>query len=274
MACANDRCDQENVIEQLKNGVNALRVPLYDLVSNWAYMVIAALAWNLKSWFAMMLHRKADRRDWITMEFRRFTAQVILIPAMVIRRARSITVADHRLPPRPGPIPQRRQHHRTHPLRLTPPRPLHFPLPLHATPLDHIVAACRAEPLHTRRSRMPTHPNNPPIPAIQPLRGRSPAPTTVQHPETGPAPSRSDLANNPETARNGSPRRLAYLRASSTLLARRVGSSFAPILESLQWWTQRNWSVSVRSWILLWVRYSRRSSAVISGRRRDCTRAG
>ena len=50
--CANERCDQENVIEQLKNGVNALRVPLYDLLSNWAYMVIAALAWNIKSWFA------------------------------------------------------------------------------------------------------------------------------------------------------------------------------------------------------------------------------
>ncbi|HEY5844262.1 MAG TPA: IS1380 family transposase, partial [Mycobacterium sp.] len=92
VACANDRCDQENVIEQLKNGVNALRVPLYDLVSNWAYMVIAALAWNIKSWFAMMLHRKADRRDWINMEFRRFTTQVILIPAMIVRRARSITV--------------------------------------------------------------------------------------------------------------------------------------------------------------------------------------
>ena len=27
--CANERCDQENIIEQLKNGVNALRVPLY-----------------------------------------------------------------------------------------------------------------------------------------------------------------------------------------------------------------------------------------------------
>jgi len=92
VACANDRCDQENVIEQLKNGVNALRVPLYDLVSNWAYMVIAALAWNIKSWFAMMLHRKQDRRDWINMEFRRFTTQAILIPAMIIRRARTITV--------------------------------------------------------------------------------------------------------------------------------------------------------------------------------------
>jgi hypothetical protein len=89
---ANQRCDQENVIEQLKNGVNALRVPLYDLVSNWAYMVIAALAWNLKSWLAMMMHRKSDRHAYLRMEFRRFVNGIILIPAMVTRRARSITV--------------------------------------------------------------------------------------------------------------------------------------------------------------------------------------
>ena len=92
VACANDRCDQENIIEQLKNGVNALRVPLYDLISNWAYMVIAALAWNIKSWFAMMMHRTTDRREYIRMEFRRFLTSVILIPAMVIRRARGITI--------------------------------------------------------------------------------------------------------------------------------------------------------------------------------------
>jgi len=92
VACANDRCDQENVIEQLKNGVNALRVPLYDLLSNWAYMVIAALAWNLKSWWAMMLHHKTDRRDYIAMEFRRFINSVIIIPAMITRRARTVTI--------------------------------------------------------------------------------------------------------------------------------------------------------------------------------------
>jgi hypothetical protein len=92
VAVANDRCDQENIIGQLKSGVNALRVPLYDLVSNWAYMVIAALAWNIKSWFAMMLHRKTDRREYIAMEFRRFLTGIILIPAMIIRRARAITV--------------------------------------------------------------------------------------------------------------------------------------------------------------------------------------
>ena len=39
-----------------------------------------------------MLHRKADRRDYIGMEFHRFLTNVVLIPAMVIRRARSITI--------------------------------------------------------------------------------------------------------------------------------------------------------------------------------------
>jgi hypothetical protein len=89
---ANERCDQENVIAQLKSGVHALRVPLYDLVSNWAYMVCAALAWNIKSWFALMMHRKSDRRAYLRMEFHRFLNTIILIPAMIIRRARGITI--------------------------------------------------------------------------------------------------------------------------------------------------------------------------------------
>lgn len=45
---ANQRCGQENVIEQLKNGVNAMCMPVDDLLSNWAYMVMTSLAWNLK----------------------------------------------------------------------------------------------------------------------------------------------------------------------------------------------------------------------------------
>ncbi|MBV8330044.1 MAG: IS1380 family transposase, partial [Verrucomicrobia bacterium] len=55
VALANARCDQENVIEQLKNGVNAMRMPVDDLLSNWAYMVTAALAWNLKSWYGLLM---------------------------------------------------------------------------------------------------------------------------------------------------------------------------------------------------------------------------
>ena len=39
-----------------------------------------------------MMHRKADRREHIRMEFRRFLTSIIAIPAMVCRRARAITV--------------------------------------------------------------------------------------------------------------------------------------------------------------------------------------
>jgi hypothetical protein len=52
---ANDRCNQENLIEQLKNGVQAMRRPVDNLVSNWAYLVMASLAWTLKAWFALWL---------------------------------------------------------------------------------------------------------------------------------------------------------------------------------------------------------------------------
>jgi len=58
---ANGRCDQENVIEQMKNGVNAMRMPVNDLLSNWAYMVMTALAWNLK---AGMLAGPESERGW------------------------------------------------------------------------------------------------------------------------------------------------------------------------------------------------------------------
>ena len=36
VAFANDRCNQENLIEQLKNGVRALRAPVNTLEANWA----------------------------------------------------------------------------------------------------------------------------------------------------------------------------------------------------------------------------------------------
>jgi hypothetical protein len=45
---ANGRCNQENLIEQVKNGVGATRLPSISFHGNWAHMVIGALAWNLK----------------------------------------------------------------------------------------------------------------------------------------------------------------------------------------------------------------------------------
>ena len=58
----NERCNQENLIEQLKNGLNALRMPADNLVSNWSYMVMASLAWTLKAWFALLVRIKPVKR--------------------------------------------------------------------------------------------------------------------------------------------------------------------------------------------------------------------
>jgi hypothetical protein len=87
---ANGRCDQENVIEQLKNGVNALRMPVDDLVSNWSYMVMAALAWNLKAWFGLLVPDRERGLELVGMEFRRFLHAIILLPAQIIRTGRKI----------------------------------------------------------------------------------------------------------------------------------------------------------------------------------------
>jgi Transposase DDE domain group 1 len=90
---ANDRCDQENLIAQLKGGVRALTAPVDDLVSNWAYMVMASLAWSLKAWSALLVpvspwhaevHR-AESRAWLRMEFATFRAVVIEMPCQVVR---------------------------------------------------------------------------------------------------------------------------------------------------------------------------------------------
>jgi len=89
---ANARCDQENLIEQLKNGVNALRVPVHDLVSNWAYMVIASLAWTLKAWMGLVQPRESDRDDLLKMKFRKFLNYVMLVPCQVVRGARRVLV--------------------------------------------------------------------------------------------------------------------------------------------------------------------------------------
>jgi hypothetical protein len=87
---ANGRCNQENVIEQLKNGVNAMRMPVDNLLSNWAYMVMAALAWNLKAWFAMLVPRRERSTQLLRMEFRQFLNSIIRIPCQIVRTGRKI----------------------------------------------------------------------------------------------------------------------------------------------------------------------------------------
>ncbi len=87
---ANDRCNQEKLIEQLKNGVRALRAPSNTLQSNGAYMVIAALAWSLKAWLALLQPRAADRQALLAMGFKRFLAEVVLLPCQVVRAGRRL----------------------------------------------------------------------------------------------------------------------------------------------------------------------------------------
>ncbi len=95
---ANDRCNQERLVEQLKGGVRALHAPLNTFHANWAYMVIAALAWSLKAWFALMLpvtprwrqQHQAQRNQVLGMEFRTFVNHFMLIPAQILRSGRRL----------------------------------------------------------------------------------------------------------------------------------------------------------------------------------------
>lgn len=93
---SNERCNQENLIEQLKNGVRALHAPVNTLNANWAYMVIASLAWTLKIWTGLLLpisprwreEHEAERDRIVRMDFRTFVQRFIMIPAQIVRTGR------------------------------------------------------------------------------------------------------------------------------------------------------------------------------------------
>ncbi len=87
---ANARCNQENLIEQLKNGVQAMRLPVGDLVGNWAYMVIASLAWNLKAWLGLVLPEAIGGAEIRRVEFRRFLNELILLPCQILESGRQL----------------------------------------------------------------------------------------------------------------------------------------------------------------------------------------
>ncbi len=95
---ARRRCNQENLIAQLKGGVRSLHAPVNNLNANWAYMTMASLAWSIKAWCALVLPvsaRWADghehqRRQLLTMEFRTFRSAFIDIPCQIVKTARSV----------------------------------------------------------------------------------------------------------------------------------------------------------------------------------------
>jgi hypothetical protein len=96
---ANDRCDQENLLAQLHSGVRALRAPLGNLESNWAYMVMTALAWNLKAWWALALpvepgrwqERHQEEKTWVLkLEFKAFVNAFVRLPCQIVRTGRRL----------------------------------------------------------------------------------------------------------------------------------------------------------------------------------------
>ena len=95
---AHKRCNQENLISNLKSGVRALHAPVNTLHANLAYMIMASLAWTLKAWCALMLpvsprseaQHEQQRSRLLTMEFRTFRAALIDIPCQIVKTGRYI----------------------------------------------------------------------------------------------------------------------------------------------------------------------------------------
>lgn len=96
---ANDRCQQENLIAQLKGGCRALRAGLDTLEANGAGMVMTALAWNLKAWAALWLpetpgrwqeQHQAQKRSLLKIEFRTFLNTFVRLPCQIVRTSRRL----------------------------------------------------------------------------------------------------------------------------------------------------------------------------------------
>ena len=95
---ANGRCNQENLLAQLQHGVRALRMPSNTLVSNWAYMVMVALAWTLKAWWALQLPTQGrwaprhaqEKETLLRMEFKQFRQALVELPCQIVKTGRRI----------------------------------------------------------------------------------------------------------------------------------------------------------------------------------------
>jgi hypothetical protein len=120
---ANDRCDQENLIAQLKDGgTGSMRNPLDNLHSNWAYMVMSSLAWTLKAWCGLLLpatpgrHRKIHQqqgRSIVKMEFATFVNSLMRLPSQIVKSGRRIIYRLMSWNPWAGPLLRlaQRMHH-------------------------------------------------------------------------------------------------------------------------------------------------------------------
>ena len=82
------RCDQENVIEQLQNGIAAMAMPTGGMLANGAYLVCARLAHNLKSWLGQI----ALPSETVRWEWKRFRQAFVIVATRVVHHAGAVIV--------------------------------------------------------------------------------------------------------------------------------------------------------------------------------------
>ena len=71
-----------------------MQAPVDNLESNWAYMVMTALAWNLKAWWALTLAgatgplagKAPSGEAWVLgLEFKTFVNAFVRLPCQIVR---------------------------------------------------------------------------------------------------------------------------------------------------------------------------------------------
>lgn len=83
---AHGRSNQENLIEQAKNGLSAFRMPTGQLLANEVWMTVAMLAHNFKSYLCLLALGE-DKLGW---EWKRFRFNFLYIVARVTKAARQL----------------------------------------------------------------------------------------------------------------------------------------------------------------------------------------
>ena len=87
---ANQRCDQENLFGQFHSGMSTMRMPLDCLHANWAYLVMATLAWSFKAWYGLLIADADQSRRVVRMEYKQFLRSFIMIPCQIVRTGRRL----------------------------------------------------------------------------------------------------------------------------------------------------------------------------------------
>lgn len=88
------RGGMENHIEEFKNGIGARIMPTGHFMANWAWLVIAQLAYNLVQWFKLLVLPAAEH----SFQMKKLRLHWFHVAARVIRSARRITLALARGP--------------------------------------------------------------------------------------------------------------------------------------------------------------------------------